>query len=124
VPKKDAEKDNQSMQESRDEKALFIIAYLLEIFTGIIILLMKGEEDQRLKFHCMQAILFGILSIAIAIIFGLLSISFVATALNLLIWLFGMYVGLEAYNGRNVRVPVISDYAQRYSGYDAWKKSK
>lgn len=117
MPKKASGNDTQSQDKGRDEKALFIIAYFLEIITGIIILFLKGGQDKRLGFHSMQSIFLGAFSVVIAILFGIFMLQYVATAINLLIWLYGMYVGLEAYGGRDIKIPIISGYAERYSGY-------
>jgi uncharacterized membrane protein len=100
-----------------DENTYYIIAYLLEIITGIAILLIVKEKDKRIKFHSFQAIFLGIGSIVVAIVFGLLYISVVATLVNILIWLYGMYAGLEAHNGHDIEIPLVSVYARRYSGY-------
>jgi uncharacterized membrane protein len=70
-----------------------------------------------MKFHSMQAILLGVVSIIIAVIFGLISFGLVSGIINLLIWVYGLYVGLEAYSGNDVTIPLITDYARKYSGY-------
>lgn len=69
----------------------------------------------------MQAIFLGILMIIVSIVFtvisfGLFFIGTLGTLLNLFIWLYGLYVGFEAYNGNDITIPVITDYAKRYSG--------
>jgi len=42
-----------------------------------------------------------------------------------MIWVYGIYIAVKAYNGEDVKAPVIGDYASRYSGYAAqnvnWK---
>lgn len=108
--------DGKGGKGNEDTRSWYIIAYVLTIITGIVVLLFKGDEDKRLKMHAMQAIFLGIVMIIIGFIFGLF-LGIVASLINLLIWLYGLYVGFEAYNGRDVEIPVLTDYAKRYSGY-------
>ena len=103
-----------------DDAAWFIVAYVLSIVTGIVVLFLKGNDGKRIRFHSMQAIFLGILMIIVDIVFGLLTfgsffIGILGILLNVFIWLYGLYVGLEAYNGRDISIPVIGDYAKRYS---------
>jgi len=100
-----------------ENRVYFIIAYVLSIITGIFVLLVKGNEDKRLQMHAFQAVFLGIIMIVVAVFFGVFFIGFIGGLLNLLIWLYGMYVGIEGYIGRDVVIPGITEYAKRYSGY-------
>jgi len=102
-----------------NDNAFFIIAYVLEIVTGIIVLLIKSDDDKRLKLHSFQAIFLGIIAIVIAVLFGLIPlIGLAGNVIGLLIWLYGLYIGLEAYRGNDIVIPYITEYAKRYSGYE------
>ncbi len=71
------------------------------------------------KLHSFQAIFLGIVAIIVAVLFDWIPvIGLLGSLLGLLIWLYGLYVGFEAYNGRDVVIPYITEYAKRYSGYD------
>ncbi len=110
-----------------DDKIWYIIAYVLSFITGFFVLIIKGEQDQRLKMHAMQAIFLGVISIIIWVLFGLLfffGLGIIGSLLNLLVWLYGLYVGFEGYNGKDIKIPVITDYAKRYSGYGQKSASK
>ncbi|MCL5008413.1 MAG: hypothetical protein M1156_00795 [Candidatus Marsarchaeota archaeon] len=104
-----------------EDKIMFIIAYLVPILTGIVVYILYAEKDKRLRFHAVQAILYGI---AFLVIYAILSLilSFFAVFIvalilldlfALLAWLYGLYIGYEAYMGRQALIPVISDYAQK-----------
>jgi uncharacterized membrane protein len=116
------------MATKSDNKVWYIIAYLIPFcVTGIIVLFLKGEEDKRLKLHAMQSIFLGILMIVISVVFNLISLgllSVLVTLVNLYIWLYGLYVGFEASNDRDVVIPKITEYAKRYSGYTDKPASK
>ncbi|MGI0100555.1 MAG: DUF4870 domain-containing protein [Candidatus Micrarchaeaceae archaeon] len=106
-----------------ESKAWFIAAYVIPyMISGIIVLFLKGEEDKRLKFHAMQSIFLGILMIVVSIVFDILSLGiFLIGTLGIILivflWLYGLYIGFEAYNGKDIAMPMITDYARRYSGY-------
>jgi uncharacterized membrane protein len=114
------------MAKKSDDNVWYIIAYLIPyMISGIVVLFLKGNDNTRLKLHAMQSIMLGILQIIIWIIFGWLLFGFFSVfgvLLNVLLWLYGLYVGFEAYNGRDVVIPTITDYAKRYSGYKTAKK--
>lgn len=117
------------MATKEDNAPWFIIAYVIPILTGIIVLFLKGDDDKRLKLHSIQAILLGIAFVVLWIIFGALTFFlfflWVFTSLILLlIWLYGLYVGLEAYRGRDMVIPKITELARRYSGYSGAVKTK
>jgi uncharacterized membrane protein len=111
-----------SPKKTNDELRIwFIIAYVLSIFSGIVVLFLKGSEDQRLKMHSVQAILLGLLMIGIAIVFGILSyavsiLSLLGALINAFLWLYGIYVGFKAHEDIDIVIPEITAYAKRYSG--------
>ncbi len=105
-----------------DNNVYFIIAYVVPILTGIIVLFISEDRGKRLKLHAIQSIFLGILLVVVAVIFGLIGFitfglfSVIGTILELLIWLYGLYIGFEAYNGRDIVIPTITSYAKHYSG--------
>jgi len=104
-----------------DQDAFFIIAYIIPLLTGIIVLLLKGNESQRLKLHSMQAILIGVVFVILWVLGFIPFIGFLLWIIGFLLWLYGLYVGLKAYGGTDINMPVITDYAKQFSGY---KKGK
>ncbi len=89
----------------------YILIYLFELITGIVFFLMvKG--DARKKQHSIQAVILGIISIAIAIIF--LFMPLIANVIDAIIWVCGMYIGYMASIGRDIDIPYISDFAKKY----------
>ena len=94
----------------RDERVLYIAAYLFTWISGILLYITLGQTNKRMKFHAVQAILLGIATFIIAVI----PLPFF-TLIAFLVWVYGMYVGVVAYNGRDISMPVIGEYAERYS---------
>ncbi|MGD0728885.1 MAG: hypothetical protein ABR981_02310 [Candidatus Micrarchaeaceae archaeon] len=115
MPKKTSNTSTSNPKPKEDLQIYFIISYVLLLITGIIVLLVKGEEDKRLKMHSIQAILLGIVFIAIWIIFGWVAFGIIADVLNFLLWLYALYVGFEAAAGTDIEIPVITKYAKRYA---------
>ena len=81
---------------------------------GIIVLALQGNQDKRLKKHAFQAIFLGIVMIVVWVVF-MFFFSFIGWIINVLIWLYGLYIGFEGYRGNDIAIPTITDYANRYS---------
>ena len=95
---------------------IYIFTYLLSWLSGIIVFVTKGQDDKRMKFHSLQAIFLGITAVVLE--FVLFFIPSLGSVLAFLIWLYGMYIAVKAYEGEDIKVPVIADYAAKYSGYN------
>lgn len=95
-----------------DVRVLYILAYLLEWLSGIIIFFAFGKDDKKIRKHSLQAILLGIISIITVSFFSIIGLQLFGSAIALLIWLYGMYVGFEAYQGKEISIPFISEYVK------------
>lgn len=95
-----------------DRKSFYFLAYVLSLITGIVMLVIAGQ-DRRLKKHAIQSIMLGLLSIIISLV--LFFVPFLPTIVSLLIWLYGLYVGFEAYSGKDIVIPWISGFADEHS---------
>ena len=98
-----------------DENAFFIIAYLIPLLTGVAVLLLKGNESQRLKLHAWQAMILGIVAIVLWVLWFIPILGWLLGIIGFLLWLYGLYVGLKAYGGTDITIPVITDYAKQYA---------
>ena len=93
---------------AQTKSIVLFFAYLLTWLSGIIVYITAGQSDKRAKFHALQAIFLGV----IAFIIGFIPI---ISLLSILIWLYGLYIGWKAYDGQDVMIPVLGDYAKQYS---------
>jgi uncharacterized membrane protein len=118
----------------------YILAFLIPLVTGIIVFLI--DPDKKVKLYAVQAAMLGIIIIVIAIIGGGIEGVVIASSvasfnpysigspaafgtayligtvfelINLVIWLFGLYVGYQAYIGKDVTIPVITDMAKKFA---------
>ncbi len=112
------------MQERPDseDKIWFIIAYLIPVLTGIITYVMYADKDKKMKFQAVQSILYGIamiigyyilVGIFSFLLFAIPGVLFILSLLLFLAWLYGLYVGYQAFNGTMVSIPVIGEMAKK-----------
>lgn len=106
------------------------LSYILGFITGIVFMVIE-PRDSRVRFHAMQSILLSVgyivieivLSILFAILDAIPGVKLIFIPLSLIvfpllglaffiIWLVTM---LKAFTGSDLRLPVIAEYADKYS---------
>lgn len=85
----------------------YIVVYLFTWLSGIIALLI-AKNDKTLKFHGAQALILGIAMIIVGFI------PFVGWVLEVLGWIYGLYIGYNAGQGKDIEIPVIADIAKKF----------
>lgn len=94
---------NHPMDEiTSDDKLWALLGYIFGI-VALIALVMEDKKDRPfIKYHAVQAlILFVAAVLANALICG-----------GVLIWAYGIYVGIKAYQGEWVEVPIVTEFAK------------
>ncbi len=109
--------DGSSTYSNEGKEITYFLTYLLLWITGLVVYLTNGKENNRMKFHSLQAILLGIVSAIIAIIFTLMGISIIGSIVSFFIWVYALYIGYQAYSGKDVKIPYLSGYASSHSDY-------
>ncbi|MCL4314737.1 MAG: hypothetical protein M1454_03325 [Candidatus Thermoplasmatota archaeon] len=97
-----------------DDKILYIFAYLLTWLSGIIVLFLNQGKNRNLRFHALQAFVLGV-AITIISFFSIFSpfpLNIFVDLFAFLLWLYGVFVGYRAYNGVNIKIPVIGEIAE------------
>ena len=119
-----------------DESRLFaLLSYLAGWLSGLILYLLKKDEDDYVAFHAAQSIvLFGALTLAyillsiLAVFFlfipfiGLLIVKLAYLVLGLgglVVWVYAM---IKAYEGERYRFPIAADLAEKYFLKNTGKK--
>ena len=97
----------EKQKQKQENDFTYIAIYFLTFITGIIFYLIS-KGDKRKRQHSIQAIVLG----AIMVIIGL--IPFVGGIINILIWLYGLYIGYKASVNEDVAIPYITDFAKKY----------
>jgi uncharacterized membrane protein len=91
-------------EKPKANKLAYIVTYLFLPFSGVVVFVVASPDDKKLRKHALQAIALGVVSIVLGVV------PFVGGLLGFVIWLYGMYVGYEAYQGIEIEIPVLSDY--------------
>jgi len=82
-----------------DDKLWALLAYIFSPLVPIIIMVMEDKKNRPfLKAHNAQALILGIIAV--------ITSSF---CVGILVWFYMIYLGVQAYNGKLVEVPVITN---------------
>jgi uncharacterized membrane protein len=82
-----------------DDKLWALLAYIFSPLVPIIIMVMEDKKNRPfLKAHNAQALILGIIAV--------ITSSF---CIGILVWFYMIYLGIQAYNGKLVEVPVITN---------------
>jgi len=82
-----------------DDKLWALLAYIFSPLVPIIIMVMEDKKNRPfLKAHNAQALILGIIAV--------ITSSF---CVGILVWFYMIYLGIQAYNGKTVDVPVITN---------------
>ncbi len=94
-----------SLDVTDDDKLWALLAYVLTPLVPIIILLMADKKERPfLRAHNAQALIWGIITLVVGSV-----LSFLLCVPGLLLWLVGCYWGYQAYQGKEVEIPVITN---------------
>jgi uncharacterized membrane protein len=102
-----------------DEKMKGAIAYVLGFITGIVVLLIAGD-NKFLKFHAWQSIIasivIGIIYFIISVIISTITMGIGALCtpfLALIVWIYFLYGAYMVYSGKEFKVPMLADFVQK-----------
>lgn len=94
--------DQMNTEVTSDDKLWALLAYVLAPLVPIIILLMADKKDRPfIKAHNVQALVLGIITV--------ITSSF---CVGILVWLYAIYCGIQAYGGKTVEIPVITNFVK------------
>lgn len=98
------------MEITDDDKLWAMLAYILSPLVPIILLLIEEKKDRPfIKAHNMQALVLGLVSVVVATLLGWLVFPL---CLNLGLFIYAIYLGMQAYQGKMVTIPVITDFVK------------
>lgn len=91
-----------NLEVSSDDKLWALLAYVLTPIIPIVILLMEDKKNRPyLKMHNAQALILGIIAVALS-----------WACIGFIVWLGAVFCGIQAYNGKPVVIPVITDFCK------------
>ena len=98
------------MEVDSDDRLWSLLTYVLSPLVPIIILFWEDKKNRPfIRSHNAQALVVGLINVAISILLGWLLIPL---CLNILIWLLLVYWGIQAYQGKQVDIPVVTDFVK------------
>ena len=97
-----------------DNKLWALLAYVLSPVVPIIILLDEKKNQPDLKPHTMQALVAGVAIIVVTLVLGVIPIiGCLSPIVALAGWIAMIYWGFQAYNGKPVTIPVVTNLVQK-----------
>lgn len=84
-----------------DDKLWALLGYIFPLIALIVLLMEDKKARPFLKYHAIQALILGVVA---AILSGV--------CIGLLIWIYGIYIGFQAYQGQWTEIPVVTDFAK------------
>ena len=94
-----------------DDKLWTLLAYILSPIVPIILMLMEDKKNRPfIKAHNAQALALGVIEVVLYVVLGWLF--FIGVCLGLLLWIAMIYWGIQAYQGKYVTIPVITDFVK------------
>ncbi len=93
---------NFSSEITSDDKLWALLAYIFSPLVPIILMLMEDKKNRPfIKAHNAQALILGIIAV--------ITSSF---CIGILVWFYMLYLGFQAYQGKTVEVPVITNFVK------------
>jgi uncharacterized membrane protein len=105
-------------------RLLAALAYPIPIVLALVIVLTDMKNDRFMRHHGWTALFWGIAWLIVKVGLGILAmipflgwlLVWVTGPILWLVWLvLSIYYAIQAYNGREVEIPIVSDYAKRYT---------
>ncbi len=97
-----------------DDKLWVLLAYILSPIVPIIILFMEDKKNRPfIRAHNAQALVLGVILVVLSVVLGATIILAVLECIPFALWLVMVYWGIQAYQGKYVKVPVVTDFCQR-----------
>jgi len=99
------------MEATSDDKLWALLAYVLTPLVPIIIMVMEDKKNRPfIRAHNAQALVVGIINAILGIT---LSWTLVLSCVPLIVWFVCIYWGIQAYSGKMVEIPVISNFVRK-----------
>ena len=93
---------------SSDHRLWALLAYVFSPVAPIILLLMEDKKSHPyIRFHSVQALVLGVINTVLLLVLGF---TIVLAWVPLFIWLYIVYLGVLAYQGKPFTVPFLTKF--------------
>ena len=90
-----------------DDKLWALLAYILTPLVPIILMVMEEKKNRPfIRAHNAQALVVGIINVVLSVALGW---TVVLSCVPIVVWFVCIYWGIQAYNGKMVEIPVITN---------------
>ena len=99
-----------SAEVTSDDKLWALLAYIFSPIVPIILMLMEDKKNRPfIRAHNAQALILGIVEL---ILYAVIGWTLVGLCVPLVLWAAMIYWGFQAYQGKEVNVPVITNFVR------------
>lgn len=85
-----------------DDRLWSALAYVFSPLVPIILMFMEDKKNRPyIRANNMQALVLGIITVVTS-----------TFCIGLLVWLYQLYCGYQAYQGQEVKIPVVTDFVR------------
>lgn len=93
-----------------DDKLWTLLTYVLSPLVPVIILLIEDKKNRPfIKAHNAQALVVGLINIVLGVLLGW---TLILSCVPLLVWFYLVYLGIQAYGGKYVEIPLITKFCK------------
>ncbi len=99
--------------DNSNDKILSLLTYPIPL-VGIVILLVESMKNNPvLRVHAIQSLALGVVLFGISLLIGFIPIIQIASCILPFLFLgLTIYYGMQAYNGKDVTIPFITDFCR------------
>ena len=88
---------------TQDDKLWALLSYIFCPLIGIVVLLLEDKKNRPfLRYNAVVSIVLGVIAIVLS-----------WACIGIIAWIYAIYLGVKAYKGEWVEVPVISDWVRK-----------
>jgi uncharacterized membrane protein len=96
-----------------DDKLWALLSWVFAPIVPIIVLLLEDKKNRSfIRYHGMHGLVAGIIGAVASGILGTV-IPCIGFLIGPVIWVYFIYLGIQAYNGNWVQVPVLTDFIKK-----------
>jgi uncharacterized membrane protein len=100
------------IESTSDDRLWVLLGYIFSPLIPIVIMFMADKKERPfVKAHNMQALVLGVVMIVLAVIVSVVTLG-LGSCLTPLLWIYSIYLGIKAYRGEMVTIPVISNFVR------------
>jgi uncharacterized membrane protein len=89
-----------------DDKLWSLLSFLFPVIGLVVLLIDEKKNRPFIKYNAVQALMLGVISAVLA--FALVGFA---------LWVYSIYLGVKAYNGETVTIPVLTDFGKKQNWY-------